>query len=174
MHLQHFELVKLSFRNSTTPPHLPKQQFLDISFWSTRVLQLQLQSIRHYTLMIEVKSGVITQKTFDVSRQRRNLLLLDRDGTLNYDKGHTYKVEDLSVIDNNVKQLANLTDQETAIYCITNQSGIDRCFYTYEQAMFFNSALANQLPLFDIHVEKFIMCPHTMEAQCLCRKPKTL
>ena len=124
--------------------------------------------------MTEEVSGVITQKIVDVSKQRRNLLLLDRDGTLNYDKGHTYKVEDLSVIEKNVKQLANLIDQETAIYCISNQSGIGRGFYTYEQAMIFNSALADQLRLFDIHVEKFIMCPHTMEAQCLCRKPKTL
>lgn len=119
-------------------------------------------------------TGVLVQEVFNNPRHRKTLLLLDRDGTLNQDKGHTYKLEDLCIIEQNVKHIRSLINKQTSIYCITNQSGIGRGFYTSNQAFLFNSVLAERLRLFHVYIEKFIMCPHIPEDKCLCRKPKTL
>lgn len=119
-------------------------------------------------------TGVVIQKVFKSPKQRKSLLLLDRDGTLNRDRGYTHKLEDLSIIEQNVIHLANLINKQTSIYCISNQSGIGRGFYSREQAFLFNSVLAERLRSFHVFIEKFIMCPHIPEDKCLCRKPKTL
>ena len=101
-------------------------------------------------------------------------VFLDRDGVINEDLGYVHKKREFIWKKNIFKLIKLINDNNHYCFVISNQSGIGRGFYTYEQAMIFNSALADKLRLFDIHVEKFIMCPHTMEAQCVCRKPKTL
>lgn len=119
-------------------------------------------------------SGVVIQNILEVAKQRKYLLLLDRDGTLNLDKGHTYKLDELSIIEENAKNIEYLINKETSVYCISNQSGIGRNLYTIEEVKLFNSALAERLREYGINIEKFIFCPHLPNKKCLCRKPRTL
>ena len=55
-------------------------------------------------------------------------IFLDRDGTLNYDKGYTYQIEYFKLLPKVIDGLKKLKDFN--LFIITNQSGIGRGYYT--------------------------------------------
>jgi len=56
---------------------------------------------------------------------------------------------------------------------ISNQSGIGRGYFSAEQAEKFNEALLDELKKKGVIIDKIYYCPHSPEANCDCRKPKT-
>ena len=107
-------------------------------------------------------------------RNVRNLILIDRDGTLNRDLGYTYKVSDLFILQNNVELIKSLLEKKSSVVCITNQSGIGRGYFSVEEAKLFNKALHKKLSKLGLTIELFYMCPHVPNLGCACRKPGTL
>ena len=101
-----------------------------------------------------------------------NLLLVDRDGTLNIDEGYTYKTTELKIKYDVVSELSNLVFKNTAVICITNQSGVGRGLYTIDDVLLFNTILAKKLNLKKFTISTFYICPHSPEMNCRCRKPK--
>jgi D-glycero-D-manno-heptose 1,7-bisphosphate phosphatase len=111
---------------------------------------------------------------------KTKVVFLDRDGTMNVDKGYVYKVEDFELIPGTIEALEILTENEIKIYIITNQAGIAKGYYTEEQ---FRELTKSMLKLFEnraIKIEKVLYCPHHPEGvlpeyskECLCRKPNT-
>lgn len=95
-------------------------------------------------------------------------IFLDRDGTLNYDSNYVYRLEDLIILDGVKEWLAQLRAAGYLLIIVTNQSGINRGYYTYEQFEIFTHALAKQV---DINFDEIYCCRHTAEENCLCRKP---
>jgi len=104
----------------------------------------------------------------------KNLILLDRDGTINKDLGYTHKLSDLFILKKNLEIINHFIDAESKVFCITNQSGIGRGLFTEREATTFNKALHRELKKYRIKVEVFYICPHTPESKCTCRKPGTL
>jgi len=97
-------------------------------------------------------------------------IILDRDGTLNIDEGYTYKTQDLKFFPDVFKALS-LLKEDFKFIIITNQSGIERDYYTKQDFHNFNDHLVNELKKQDIIIEKTYFCPHTPEKNCDCRKP---
>ena len=60
-------------------------------------------------------------------------IFFDRDNTLIYDKGYTYKTDDLSWIPGAINGLQLFSSQGFKLFVITNQSGIARGYYTEEK-----------------------------------------
>jgi histidinol-phosphate phosphatase family protein len=120
-----------------------------------------------------VGAGPIIQHISESKTPKTNLLLLDRDGTLNFDQGYTHKTSALKIIKNNVKNIREFAGENTVIYCISNQSGIGRGFFTVSDVENFNKKLAIELKSYKLNIEKFIFCPHVPEDRCFCRKPQT-
>lgn len=60
------------------------------------------------------------------------------------------------------------------VVCVTNQSGIERGFYTSEDVERIHSRLNARLSPEGAHVDAFYYCPHAPERGCACRKPGTL
>jgi histidinol-phosphate phosphatase family protein len=116
----------------------------------------------------------IVQDLHAKTSKAKNLILLDRDGTLNNDLGYTYKLSDLKLLYNNIEIIKNLTDKKSSIVCITNQSGIGRGLFSENDAKRFNFALSEKLSKLDLMIESFYICPHSPILECACRKPKTL
>lgn len=104
---------------------------------------------------------------------KRKAVFVDRDGTLNYDNGYTYKLSDLKIYDDIIPVLKQYYDSNYIIIVITNQSGIGRGFYTISDMEAFNNKLAEKLMSNGIKIEDFFYCPHLPGEGCNCRKPET-
>ena len=98
-------------------------------------------------------------------------VFLDRDGVLVEDIGYHHKLEDFKLVKNTVEGLKLLKDFKLVI--ITNQSGIGKGYYTFDDFLKFNNHLVNELKKNDVKIEKTYVCPHKPEDNCECRKPKT-
>lgn len=99
-------------------------------------------------------------------------IFLDRDGTINEDYGYVYKLSDLKLIDGVTKELTRLQNKGYLLIIVTNQSGIGRNKYTYEDALRFNDGLLTVLKKEKVFITDVFMCPHAPEENCECRKPK--
>lgn len=97
-------------------------------------------------------------------------ILIDRDGVITEDLGYVHKIEDFNLVKNAVEGLKLLKDFKLII--ITNQSGIGRGYYTFQDYEKFNEYLLAELKRHNIKIEKIYVCPHKPEDNCECRKPK--
>ena len=104
---------------------------------------------------------------------RKKAVFVDRDGTLNYDNGYTHKISDLKIYEDMIPLLKSYYDNGYMIIVITNQSGINRGYYSVEEMKQFNNKLAEVFIKHGIKIEDFFYCPHTPEEACNCRKPET-
>jgi len=105
-------------------------------------------------------------------------VFVDRDGTLNVEKGYVYKVEDFEPIPGSMEALKALTQHGIKIYIITNQAGIAKGYYTEEDFHTLTDFMTDQFHKKGIKLEKILYCPHHPEGivpeysiQCTCRKP---
>ena len=104
---------------------------------------------------------------------KRKAIFVDRDGTLNYDRGYTHKLSDLKIYDDIIPLLMDYYEKNFLIIVITNQSGIGRGYYTVDEMESFNREIAKELIFKGIKIEDFFYCPHTPDQGCRCRKPET-
>ena len=105
-------------------------------------------------------------------------IFLDRDGTINIDKGYMYKIEEFEFIDKAEEALKILSDLGYILIVVTNQSGIARGYYTEEQLENLNNFMIEKLEEQGIEIKKCYYCPHHAEKgigkykiECDCRKP---
>lgn len=107
-------------------------------------------------------------------------VLLDRDGTINQDLGHVFRIEDFVLLPGVLDALKLLTENHIDIFIITNQSGIAKGYYTLKD---YEKITAHMLSIFSskgIAVKEVLFCPHHVEGvvpeftqKCQCRKPET-
>lgn len=98
-------------------------------------------------------------------------IFLDRDGTINVDFGYVYKTESLEFLPGTIEALRIFQELGYLLIIITNQSGIGRGYFTWEDADLFNQAMAQQLKEHGVILSDFLTCPHAPEEHCECRKP---
>jgi D-glycero-D-manno-heptose 1,7-bisphosphate phosphatase len=103
----------------------------------------------------------------------RRAVFVDRDGTLNPDLRYLAEAERLEVFKGVGDGLRWLRQHGYVIVCVTNQSGIERGFYTAEDVDRIHRRLNDRLSAVGAHVDAFYYCPHAPEAGCDCRKPGT-
>ncbi len=104
--------------------------------------------------------------------KKKRAVILDRDGTLNEDKGYVHKIEDFKLLFGVVEGL-KLLQEKYLLFIITNQAGIGRGYYTVKDFHKFNNYILESLKNQGIKIEKTYFCPHTDKDGCDCRKPKT-
>lgn len=100
-------------------------------------------------------------------------VFVDRDGTLNPDL-HYLKDPTLLDLNRGVGDALRLArNHGFLIVCVTNQSGIERGFYTAEDVERIHRRLNELLAAHRARVDAFYYCPHAPERHCACRKPGT-
>ena len=99
-------------------------------------------------------------------------IFLDRDGTINIDYGYVHEIDKLIFIDSAIDGMKLLTDLGYLLIIITNQSGIGRGYFDYQEYNKFNDFMLKELKKNNIHISKVYMCPHIDSDNCNCRKPK--
>ncbi|MBN1502648.1 HAD family hydrolase [Candidatus Woesearchaeota archaeon] len=100
-------------------------------------------------------------------------VFLDRDGTINVDKGYVYKKEDLEFLPNAVNGLKNIQQLGFKLIIITNQSGIGKGYYSEKEYRIFMNELYKKLGEKGVKIEADYYCKHAPEKKCSCRKPNT-
>jgi D-glycero-D-manno-heptose 1,7-bisphosphate phosphatase len=98
-------------------------------------------------------------------------IFLDRDGTINVDRGYVYKFEDLEFIQGVESSLKMLQSAGYLFIIITNQSGVGRGYFSEADAHKFNRYLIDELQKKTVTITDVFMCSHAPEDKCDCRKP---
>lgn len=107
--------------------------------------------------------------------QLNKAAFFDRDGTINVNYGHVYKIEDLTFIPGVPEIIRGYNRENIPVIVITNQAGIAKHLYTEDDMHRFNSYMNRELQrLYGAHIDAFYFCPHHPDytSECNCRKPK--
>jgi D-glycero-D-manno-heptose 1,7-bisphosphate phosphatase len=108
------------------------------------------------------------------SRGLRRALFVDRDGTLNPDLRYLREADRIELFRGVGDALALAHDHGFLVICVTNQSGVERGFYTRQDVDRIHERLNELLRPHRAGVDAFYYCPHVPETHCKCRKPGTL
>jgi D-glycero-D-manno-heptose 1,7-bisphosphate phosphatase len=106
-------------------------------------------------------------------------VFLDRDGTLNVEKGYLRSVDDLELIDGAAQAVKRLNDAGYLTILTTNQTGAARGFYPVAHIHALHERLGELLHTqAGAHLDAIYICPHLskgvvpeLSIDCTCRKP---
>jgi D,D-heptose 1,7-bisphosphate phosphatase len=91
--------------------------------------------------------------------RRRPAIFLDRDGTLNVDRGYTHKIADLSWLPGAREAIKHANDAGYYVFVVTNQAGVARGLYGESDIVAFNAEMQSQLYEIGAHIDAFEWCP---------------
>jgi D-glycero-D-manno-heptose 1,7-bisphosphate phosphatase len=101
------------------------------------------------------------------------LVILDRDGVINYDSAQFIKSPDeWKPIPGSLEAIAQLNQAGYRIALATNQSGIGRGLFDMATLNAIHDKMHRALALAGGRIDALFYCPHAAEANCSCRKPK--
>jgi len=102
----------------------------------------------------------------------QSAVFLDRDGTINVDRGYVYRLEDFEFLPRAIDGMRTLQDLGLGLVIITNQSGIARGLYSRVDLARLHDYMVQKLAKAGVSILGIYFCPHLKEP-CNCRKPKT-
>ena len=101
------------------------------------------------------------------------LIVLDRDGVINYDSAQFIKSpEEWRPIPGSLEAIARLNHAGFRVVVATNQSGIGRGLFETDTLMAIHDKMLKALAQAGGHIDAIFFCPHTNADNCDCRKPK--
>ena len=100
-------------------------------------------------------------------------MFVDRDGTLNPDLHYLRDADRLELFRGVGPALRRVREHGDLVVCVTNQSGIERGFYSEDDVGRIHARLNELLGRSGARVDAFYYCPHAPERNCACRKPGT-
>jgi D-glycero-D-manno-heptose 1,7-bisphosphate phosphatase len=99
-------------------------------------------------------------------------VLIDRDGVIVRNRDdYVTSLDEMEVLPGALDALALLSKQGHRVFVITNQSAIGRGLTTRAEVDRMHGALSSQVGERGGLIEAFLVCPHTPEDRCQCRKP---
>jgi D-glycero-D-manno-heptose 1,7-bisphosphate phosphatase len=102
------------------------------------------------------------------------LIILDRDGVINFDSDQFIKSPDeWKPIPGSLEAIARLNQAGYRVVVATNQSGIGRGLFDMPTLNAIHNKMHKALALVGGRIDAIFFCPHTSEAECTCRKPKS-
>ena len=101
-----------------------------------------------------------------------NVIFLDRDGVINKEVGYLHKIEDFKFIDGVFDACLDFQSFSYQIIIVTNQSGIERGYYTEEDFQTVTEWMLDQFKQHNIQILDVFFCPHGPNSTCKCRKPQ--
>jgi len=103
-----------------------------------------------------------------------NLILLDRDGVINFDnEGYISHPDHWQAIPGSLKAIARLNQAGIKVVVVSNQSGLGRGLFTESQLNAVHQKMHDELAKIGGHLDAILYCPHHPNEQCQCRKPNT-
>jgi D-glycero-D-manno-heptose 1,7-bisphosphate phosphatase len=101
------------------------------------------------------------------------LIVLDRDGVINYDSEQFIKSPDeWRPIPGSLEAIARLNHAGFRVVVATNQSGIGRGLFDMGMLNSIHEKMHKALAHTGGRIDAIVFCPHTADSKCECRKPK--
>jgi len=101
------------------------------------------------------------------------LIVLDRDGVVNYDsEKHIKSPEEWRPVPGSLEAIARLNHAGYRVVVATNQSGIGRGLFDMSTLNAIHEKMHRALAHTGARLDAVFFCPHTADSRCECRKPK--
>ncbi len=101
------------------------------------------------------------------------LIILDRDGVINYDSEQFIKSPDeWRPIPGSLEAISRLNHAGFRVVVATNQSGLGRGLFDMAALISINDKMHKALAQVGGRIDAVFYCPHTADSACECRKPK--
>ncbi len=101
------------------------------------------------------------------------LIILDRDGVVNYDSDQFIKSPDeWKPIPGSLDAIARLNQAGFKVVLATNQSGVGRGLFDMAMLNTIHDKMNKVLATAGARIDALFFCPHAAESDCGCRKPK--
>ena len=102
------------------------------------------------------------------------LIILDRDGVINYDSDQFIKnPEEWKPIPGSLEAIARLCQADYRVVVATNQSGVGRGLFDMHTLNAIHDKMHKAVALAGGRIDAIFYCPHAADADCHCRKPKS-
>lgn len=101
------------------------------------------------------------------------LIILDRDGVINFDSDQFIKSPDeWKPIPGSLEAIARLTREGWRVVVATNQSGLARGLFEMATLNAIHAKMHKAVAQAGGRIEAVFYCPHAAESNCGCRKPR--
>jgi len=101
------------------------------------------------------------------------LVILDRDGVINYDSEHYIKSPaEWKPLPGSLEAIAKLTQAGYRVVVATNQSGIGRGLFDMDTLNAIHNKMHQAVQGFGGRIDAVFYCPHPADSSCNCRKPR--
>lgn len=102
------------------------------------------------------------------------LIILDRDGVINFDSDQFIKSPDeWKPIPGSLEAIARLTREGWHVVVATNQSGLARGLFEMATLNAIHAKMHRAVVQAGGRIEAVFYCPHAADMNCVCRKPGT-
>ncbi|MCS6979298.1 MAG: HAD-IIIA family hydrolase [Flavobacteriales bacterium] len=134
---------------------------------------------RLHQVEADVQSGVLEKATYSVFRPA---VFLDRDGTINPEKGFLTRWQDFELLPSTAEAVRHLNRRHWPVVVVTNQSGLARNLLSREELRLIHNRMDVLLGERGAWIDDLLYCPHHPDAgypeenrdlkiPCSCRKP---
>lgn len=103
---------------------------------------------------------------------RPSVVFLDRDGTLIHDAHYISDPALVRLLPGASASVARLNAEKIPVILVTNQSGIGRGYFTYDDYEKVRGRFEELLLAEGAHIDASYICPHSSDDHCICRKPR--
>jgi len=101
------------------------------------------------------------------------LIILDRDGVINFDSDQFIKSPDeWKPIPGSLEAIARLTREGWRVVVATNQSGLARGLFEMATLNAIHAKMHKAVTQAGGRIEAVFYCPHSSDMNCACRKPQ--
>lgn len=97
---------------------------------------------------------------------------LDRDGTINEDRGYVHRIEEFIFLPGAVEAIKTINRHNCPVVVVTNQSGVARGYYARRELEALHCRVNTLLSGEGAYIDAFYYCPHHPDERCCCRKPR--
>jgi D-glycero-D-manno-heptose 1,7-bisphosphate phosphatase len=105
--------------------------------------------------------------------RQAKLIVLDRDGVINYDSEQFIKSPDeWRPIPGSLEAISRLNHAGFRVVVATNQSGLGRGLFDMATLIAIHEKMHKALSQVGGRIDALFYCPHTADSACQCRKPK--
>ncbi|MFM2322024.1 MAG: D-heptose 1 7-bisphosphate phosphatase [Pseudomonadota bacterium] len=102
------------------------------------------------------------------------LIILDRDGVINYEsKDYIKSPDEWKPIPGSLEAIALLSQAGYTLAVATNQSGVGRGLYSEKTLAAIHEKMCRCLKALGGTIDRIFYCPHHPDEACICRKPAT-